>query len=209
MTMDEQTTSQEISHENEVILVNKALSGDQNAMTEIVLQHQRNVYNLALKLTGREDEAECILQDTFLKVFEKLSEFRQESRLGTWIHRIATNVALMRMRSRKNKYFVQIEEQPSDDEESYDLGHIAQSFDRDPLEQTLGEELKHNLGLAIRSLPAHLRLAFVLKDLEGMSLVEIAERVDKSVPAVKADLHRARLRLRRELAEFVEGGHHD
>jgi RNA polymerase sigma-70 factor (ECF subfamily) len=187
-------------------LVERARAGDEVARAEIVNQHMRNVYNLGLRLTGSEDEAENVLQDTFLKVFEKLDSFRADSQLGTWIHRIATNAALMKMRSRKNKYFVPIEDEPGDDEDEGDIGFIVQSLDRDPLELTLNDELGQRLEKAILTLPESLRTAFVLKDLEGMTMAEIAERVGKTVSAIKADLHRARLRLRAQLAEFVEGG---
>lgn len=187
-------------------LVRRANEGDRQARTEIVLQHQRNVYNLALRLTGDSQQAESILQETFLKVFEKLDNFRGDSRLGTWIHRIATNAALMRLRSRKGKYFVPIEEEPQrSEEEARDMAFIPRSLDRDPLELTLDEELRGKLEEAIASLPPHLRTAFVLKDLEGQSMAEIAEEVGKTVSAVKADLHRARVKLRRMLAEFVDG----
>lgn len=190
-------------------LVERAKRGDETAKSEIVQRHMRNVYNLGLRLTGSEEGAEEVLQEAFLKVFEKLDSFRADSQLGTWIHRIATNAALMRMRSRKNKYFVPIDEQPGNDEdEQTEFGMILESLDRDPLELTLDDEVRKKLEKAILTLPENLRTAFVLKDLEGMSMAEIAEEVGKTVSAIKADLHRARLRLRRQLAEFMVGGKH-
>ncbi|MFH0883950.1 MAG: sigma-70 family RNA polymerase sigma factor [bacterium] len=189
-------------------LVRKAVAGDASAKGEIVERHMRNVYNLALRLTGNPDEAENVLQDTFLKVFEKLNDFRADSQLGTWIHRIATNEALMRLRSKKGKWFVPIEEEPVNGEETGDIGFIVQSLDRDPLTLTLDDELRKKLEKAILSLPETLRTAFVLKDLEGLSMAEIGEKMGKTVAAVKADLHRARLRLRGRLAEFVDGRDH-
>ena len=184
-------------------LVRRAVAGDLEARSEIVRRHQRNVYNLGLRLIGREEEAECVLQDTFLKVFEKLDDFRGESRLGTWIHRIATNAALMRMRGRKGKHFVPIEEEAREEEGEADLAYIARSLDRDPLELTLNEELRRRLEEAIVMLPPALRTAFVLKDLEGLSVADIAGETGKSESAVKADLHRARLKLRAMLADMV------
>jgi RNA polymerase sigma-70 factor, ECF subfamily len=186
-------------------LIENALKGDTSAQTKIVEDHQKNVYNLGLRLTGREQEAECILQDTFLKVFEKLDTFRSDSQLGTWIHRIATNIALMRMRSQKGKYFQSIEEEIQDDEvQKGNFSFIAKSLDRDPLELTLNDELKERLEEAIASLPDSLRTTFVLKDLEGLSMAEISDETGKSISAVKATLHRARVRLREQLAEFVK-----
>ncbi len=192
--------------EKEKLLIEQALAGNDKARTEIVLQHQRNIYNLGLRLSGNEEEAECILQDTFLKVFEKLDNFRGQSKLGTWIHRIATNVALMRIRSKKGKYFVPIEEEINDDKEDRDVVHIAQSLDSSPLDLALNEELRQTLDRAIVELPPSLRTAFVLKDLHGLSMADIAEETGKTVSAIKADLHRARVKLRAKLVEFVEGG---
>jgi len=204
-TSDSDVDVDDYDPEEESALVQHALDGDRDARAEIVTRHQRNVYNLGLRLMGNPEQAECILQDTFLKVFEKLDSFRGDSRLGTWIHRIATNAALMRMRSRKGKYFIPIEDEVGrGDDESEDMTFIAQSLDRDPLELTLDSELRVKLEEAITSLPENLRTAFVLKDLEGQSMKEIADEVGKTVSAVKADLHRARLKLRAMLAEFVD-----
>jgi RNA polymerase sigma-70 factor (ECF subfamily) len=188
-------------------LIENALKGDNLARTRIVEEHQKNVYNLGLRLTGREHDAECILQETFLKVFEKLDTFKSNSKLGTWIHRIATNVALMRMRSQKGKYFTPIEEEIQDEEiQKGDFSFIAKSLDRDPLELTLNDELKEKLEDAITSLPESLRTIFVLKDLEGLSMADISDETGKSISAVKATLHRARVKLRKQLAEFVMEG---
>lgn len=198
----DRSIGRDLSEERE--LIKRAVAGDSESRTNIVLAHQRNVYNLALRLMGNEHEAECVLQDTFLKVFEKLPEFRAESQLGTWIHRIAANAALMRLRKKKNKHFVPIEDEPrKDDEEANTLSFVVKSLDRDPLELTMDEELRVKLGEAIESLPVNLRFPFVLKDLEGLSMAEIAEETGKTVAAVKADLHRARVKLRGMLAEFV------
>ncbi len=197
-------------HAQERELIRRAAQGDRDARTALVQEHQRNVYNLALRLTGSEAGAECVLQDTFLKVFEKLGEFRGESRLGTWIHRIATNAALMQLRAKKGKHFIAINEEPvSDEKGELEAGYIPRSLNRDPLEVTLNDELKRNLESAIAALPGHLRTAFVLKDLEGLTMAEISERTGKSLSAVKADLHRARVKLRGMLAEFVEEHEHE
>ncbi len=189
----------------EAELIRLALAGDREAKTKIVLTHRDNVYNLSLKLMGSSQEAESILQETFLTVFEKLERFRGDSKLGTWIHRIATNAALMRLRSRKGKYFVQIADDANEQDETAGIGsHVLPSLEMDPLQVALNDELKIKLNEAITSLPPHLRSVFVLKDLEGFSMAEIADQVDKTVSAVKADLHRARVKLRKQLCEFSE-----
>ncbi len=197
----------EMAREQE--LIQRALDGDTSAKTQIVLEHQENVYNLGLRLLGDEDAAEGVLQDTFLKVFEKLAGFKQNSRLGTWIHRIAANEALMLLRSKKGKYFVPIVEHPLESDDDEPPGFVAEAVNLDPLEITLNEELRRELEKAIYELPLHLRTAFVLKDLEGLTMAEIADETGKTVSAVKANLHRARVRLRERLTEVAgkdEGG---
>ncbi|HEX05513.1 MAG TPA: RNA polymerase sigma factor [Bacteroidetes bacterium] len=196
---------QEAERLAEAELIKAALSGDREARTTIVLNHRDNVYNLSLKLTGNKQEAESILQETFLTVFEKLGRFRGNSKLGTWIHRIATNAALMRMRSRKGKHFVQIADDVSESEDEAGIfGKILPSLEMNPEQLILNDELKNKLNEAIASLPLNLRTVFVLKDLEGLSMAEIADDVGKTVSAVKADLHRARVKLRAILCEFSE-----
>lgn len=160
------------------------------------------VYNLALKLLNNQEQAECALQDTFLKVFEKLDGFRGDSSLKTWIYRIAANTALMQLRQRKADPAT-LEESP-DTSASPKIANMLRSLDRDPLELLLDAEFEAALERAMASLPDSWRIPFVLKDIEGLSLQEIAEALKTTVPAVKAALHRGRSRLRDDLADFME-----
>ena len=182
-------------------LVQRALAGDLAAKSEIVRRHQDLVYNLALKLVSHPEAAECVLQDTFLKVFEKLGTFRQESSLQTWIYRIATNEALMRLRQRK--YTTVPVEEESAEEDTSRFTTMLKSLDRNPLELLLDNEFKAALERAMAELPDSWRIPFVLKDIEGLSLQEIADQLNTTVPAVKSALHRGRTALRNQLAEFI------
>ncbi len=182
-------------------LVQRALAGDLPAKSEIVRRHQDLVYNLALKLVSNPETAECVLQDTFLKVFEKLATFRQESSLQTWIYRIATNEALMRLRQRKFNV-ISVDEEPEDPETSR-FSSMLKSLDRNPLELLLDSEFKKALEEAMAELPDSWRVPFVLKDIEGLSLQEIADQLNTTVPGVKSALHRGRTALRNRLAEFI------
>lgn len=142
------------------------------------------------------------MQETFLKVFEKLPTFRQESSLRTWIYRIATNEALMRLRQRKGN-LVSVEEEP-DEGEAARFSVMLKSLDRNPLELLLDSEFKRALEKAMAELPDSWRIPFVLKDIEGFSLQEIADQLNTTVPAVKSALHRGRTALRDRLADFIE-----
>lgn len=172
------------------------------ARTDIVLQHQELVYNLSLKLMNEADKAENVLQDTFLKVFEKLDTFKGNSSLQTWIYRITTNTALMTLRQRKGTV-ITLEEDP-DSEQKAKYQAMLRSLDRDPLELLMDSEFKEALERAMSKLPDSWRIPFILKDIEGHSLKEVAETLNTSVPAVKAALHRGRSALRDHLADFID-----
>jgi RNA polymerase sigma-70 factor (ECF subfamily) len=183
-------------------LVRRAVSGDLRAKAEIVHRHQDLVYNLALKLTGNSGDAETVLQESFLKIFEKLGGFRQESSLRTWIYRITANEALMLLRRRKGAPISM--EVESEEEATPRYRQMLASLDRNPLELLLDNEFRNALEKAMIELPDSWRVPFVLKDIEGLSLQEVADDLGITVPAVKAALHRARVALRNRLAEFIE-----
>ncbi len=178
------------------------MAGDVQAKTEIVLNYQELVYNLALKFLGEPDEAENVLQDTFLKVFEKLHTFEGKSSLKTWIYRIAANEALMALRKRKGEH-LSLDENP-DEELKQKYRVMLKSLDRDPLELLMDSEFKDALEAAMKVLPDSWRIPFVLKDIEGLSLQQVADTLNTTVPAVKAALHRGRSALRDRLADFIE-----
>ncbi|MFH1861868.1 MAG: sigma-70 family RNA polymerase sigma factor [bacterium] len=178
------------------------MAGDLEARSAIVDQHQQMVYNLALKLTNDAKDAECVLQEAFLKIFENLGSFRGESSLRTWIYRITTNAALMLLRRRKGAFASM-----DDDQNSSEMAYLAQmlkSLDKSPLELVLDAEFQTALQKALAELPDSWRVAFVLKDIEGLSLQEIAESLGTTVAAVKAVLHRGRKALRDRLSDFME-----
>lgn len=186
----------------EIELVERAKNGDKKALSAIVKDNEQLVFNTALRLLGNTEDAECVMQETFLKVFQAIESFKGESSLSTWIYRIATNFALMRLRERKKGY---------DGFDDIDL-HVSKStieaFNRsvgnNPHRAVENSELRERMNAAIDELPPKFKSVFVLKDIDGLSLKEIAEMNDMSLPAVKSNLHRARLFLRDRLAEFAE-----
>lgn len=183
-------------------IVKRAKRGDRIAQAEIVQKYERMVYNLGLKLMGNQDEAEHILQETFLKVLQSLPNFKEQSQISTWIYRIATNEALMMLRRKKREYALLTNE---DEIELKDYSHLTQSFANTPLEDLLNSELRDKMKASIELLPDKYKSVFVLKDIEGLSLKEISDIMGMSLAAVKSNLHRARLFLREKLAEFING----
>lgn len=180
-------------------LIERAVKGDRQAQAEIVYQHEKMVYNLALKLVGNPEDAENILQETFLKILESLHTFKGGSALSTWIYRIATNFALMHLRSKKRN-FVSIDDYPLDEKRDY--SQFIKITEADPLKDLINTELKENLQAAIDSLPPKFKTVFILKDIDGLSLKEISSVLKISLPAVKSNLHRARLFLRNQLMDY-------
>lgn len=180
-------------------LIRLAKSGDRSAQAKIVKDHEKMVYNLGLKLLGDAEKAECVLQETFLKVLQALPKFEEKSQLSTWIYRIATNQALMRLRSKK-RHFVSIDEDLDNDGRDHSV--FVKSLEADPLGDLLNQELKEKMDRAIEKLPENYKTVFIMKDIEGLALKEIAEILDLSLPAVKSNLHRARVTLRNKLADM-------
>ena len=182
-------------------IIRQAKAGDSLAQAKIVETYEMMVYNLALRLTGNRDEAEGVLQETFLRVLESIKSFRGDSKLGTWIYRIATNYALMKLRKRKKKFY-SLDEYTLDSERDYSA--FNRSIEENPESMLYNSELRVAMDEAIESLPPKYKTAFIMKDIEGFSLKEVADVLKMNVATVKTHIHRARLYLRDKLAEFVE-----
>jgi RNA polymerase sigma-70 factor (ECF subfamily) len=189
-------------NQSEKELVAQAIKGDKSAIARIISDNEGLIYNTALRLLADPDEAECVLQETFLKVLQVLPDFKGQSSLSTWIYRIATNFALMRLRDKKKSFdgIENIDSKVSNEA----LEHFNRSIGNNPLRAVMNSELRGAMDNAIADLPSKFRSVFVLKDIEGYSLKEITEMLGMSLAAVKSNLHRARLFLRDQLAEFVE-----
>ena len=177
-------------------LVRKAQADDDRAFGELVSRYETKVFSLALKMVRNPEDAEDVLQDTFLRAYRGIKSFKGNSTFSTWIYRITANSALMRLR-KKQLPTVSIE----DADERETPVNIA-DWSPGPVEQLLSQELQRVMNEAIEALPAEFRQVFVLRDIEEMSNVEVAEILDLSVAAVKSRLHRARLKVRNRLATY-------
>jgi RNA polymerase sigma-70 factor (ECF subfamily) len=177
-----------------------AQTGDQAAFAEIVERHSPTVYNLALRLMNNPQEAEEVLQETFISAFRALNRFEGRSRLGTWLYRIAYNAALMRLRKREVPT-LSIDE-PVTNEEGERLPRQLVDWTALPDQVLLTGELRSVLNAAMARLPESLRSVFVLRDLEGLSTAETAEVLNLTETNVKVRLHRARLALREQLNAY-------
>jgi RNA polymerase sigma-70 factor (ECF subfamily) len=179
-------------------LVRRAKDGDEAAFQELLERHQGRVYHHALRLMGNAQDAEEVLQDTFLQVYRNLGRFEERSRFSTWVYRIATNEALMRLRRASRTREVFLEDALGRDSDS--PVESIRDFSRSALEEVEGRELLGILGRLLAEMPEDHRAVFAMRDIDGLTNAEVAEVLETSVGAVKSRLHRARLYLRDRLS---------
>jgi RNA polymerase sigma-70 factor, ECF subfamily len=188
-------------------LLARAQAGDIAAFEELVEAHRDKVFGLALRMTRSEADAAEVAQETFLSAYQHLQDFRGDAAFGSWVHRIAANHALMRLRHLR---VVQAVEEDLQVPEFTERGSLAQyperDWSRDAEEKALDAELGQAIQQATDRLPEGYREVFLLKDVEGLSYEQISELTGDSVPAIKSRLHRARLALREAIDQFYSPG---
>ncbi len=187
---------------DELTLVAQARDGDTRAFGELVRRYEGKIFRLAQHITQNREDAEDVLQETFMKAYEHLDQFQGNSKFYTWIVRIAVNQALMKLRRRKTDKSVSLDETIDTGEDTI-VREIA-AWDENPEQKFSREELGGVLDTAIQSLEPLYRSVFVLRDLEELSTEETAEALHLSVPAVKSRLLRARLQLREKLTRYFK-----
>ena len=180
-------------------LVERILAKDVQAFNELVSRYENKVYRLAIKLTRNETLAEEVLQEVFLRVYEKLHTFRGESQFSSWLYRIAANVCFAKLNSEKKHAHSDLDDELPQVETGGGLGDV---WIETPDQSVLSDEAQRLISEAIDKLPEDFRVVLVLRDVEGMSNDEVSRILGLSVPAVKSRLHRARLALRKRLAGY-------
>lgn len=176
-------------------------AGDQRELARLVDIYSERVYRLALKILNDPQDAEDILQETFLKAMRALPSFEGRSSLSTWIYRIATNEALMLLRKRKHGNF-SLDDMKYDESEEGERELQIIDWCCLPERELISGEARKFLDKAIESLPDLLKLVFILRDIEGLSIRETAETLNLTDVTVKTRLLRARLFLRDKLSTY-------
>ena len=182
----------------EAALVQRCTEGDESACADLVAEHQRMVFQLALNLLGDRDEALDLSQEVFLRVFRTIHRFRGQSSLRTWIYRIAVNQARNRHRFWRRRHRA---DQVSLDQHLADHGDLISVVQATPERVLAQKELATQLNQALDGLPFDQRIAIVLREIDGLSYEEIAYSLGVAVGTVKSRLTRARQALRSELRE--------
>jgi RNA polymerase sigma-70 factor, ECF subfamily len=187
---------------DEMGLVHAAKGGDLEAFSQLVNRYDRNIFRIAQHITHNEEDAQDVVQDAFLKAYQNLEQFQENSKFYTWLVRIAVNEALMKLRKRRTDRTVSLDEDVETEEGS--MPREVADWSPNP-EQLYGQsELGDILKKTVQGLPPGFRTVFVLRDVEGLSTEETAEMLNLSVPAVKSRLLRARLQLRERLARYFK-----
>ena len=176
-----------------------------DAADRLVERYGDRVYRLAMRITGLKEDAEEAAQDALWTAARKIQMFKGESAFGSWIYRITANAAYQKLRTRRQKSAeIAIEDVlPSLDGDGRHFEPMDDWSNRVD-EQALQGELRQVLQRAIDGLPADYRTALVLHDVEGLSNPDIAEALNISLPAVKSRVHRSRLFVRKQLADYLK-----
>ena len=198
--MNEYAESPNTGGEDDLALIELVLAGERRAFEPLVRKHERRVFRIALAVLGNVEDAEDAMQDTFVKVFRHLDQFRRESRFTTWLIRIAVNASLQKRQARKLS--VSLDESPH--VESRSLPGRFEPWTADPEKLHGKREIRQLVERAIQDLPPIYRETLILRDIEEMSAEEAAEALGITVPALKSRLLRARLLLRESLSPHFE-----
>lgn len=177
-------------------------AGDRDEFARLVDGYSGPIYRLALKILNDAQDAEEVLQESFIKAYRHLSTFEGRSSLATWLYRIAVNEALMMVRQRHPNVVSMDEEVQTNDGDLEPLQIV--DWHNLPEDELLSAETQTVLDSAVLRLPDTLRVVFVLRDIQDLSVKETAEALNLSETAVKTRLLRARLRLREYLSTYFK-----
>jgi len=179
-------------------MIAAVLAGEIQLYHELIRPYERSVYVMALSYMKNEADAEDVAQEAFIRAFRKLESFRAESKFSTWLISITINEARTRLRRQALVRMEPLDQLPDEDK------GISPALLRDwreiPSEAVERREVRNLIQLAVEQLPDIYREVFLLRDVEELTISETAEALNISIPSVKVRLHRARMRLQKQLA---------
>jgi RNA polymerase sigma-70 factor, ECF subfamily len=175
--------------------VRRVLTGEKEAFGELVQRHSRTVFRVAFRMTGREQDAEEVVQETFMRAYRNLEKFESRANFGTWVYRIAVNCSLDLLGKRPAGYTYQIADEPE-----IEAGEIqVAGDDPDPERMTFSGQMGDLIERAMRERTEIERTAFILRHMEGKSMEEIGEALGQKPNSAKQSVFRAVQKLRRAL----------
>jgi len=180
-------------------LVSAFKEGDKSGFVALLIRYTEKVHNLAMRITRNPEDAEEILQDVFLTIYNKIDMFEGKSAFSSWLYRITANTSFMKLRKRRQQAAVSLDDAGPACEDSPALRR-SDTSDVDYMSSR--HELRQALESAIVRLPDEYKTIFILRDVDGLSNQEVGDILNLSVAAVKSRLHRSRLMLRRKLVRY-------
>lgn len=196
------------SHRKDDALLSRLKAGDEGALTDLIDLYGSKVYQLAFRYLRNKEDAEEIAQDVIFRVYRKVRAFRGDSALSSWIYRITFNAAMSRLRTARYQYAQSEDRQGASREREQPASFVKnEPADWSNLadERVLRAQLRRRVVHAILSLPAIYRAPVMLRDIQGMSTEEASALLRVKDQTLKSRLHRGRLILRKQLADFAGG----
>lgn len=188
-------------------VVAQVLAGDKDAFRVLVERHSRSIFRVMYRMTGNQQDAEEIVQETFLRAYKGLEKFELRSNFGTWLYRIAVNRALDLLSSRKTQMYTKDTYQIADNPDPEERHQVQlQAPDPGPDRMLISAEIKRKLARAMGLLTPAERVAFTMRHMEGHSIEEISQVLNVKASAAKNCVFRAVQKLRQELEPFARPG---
>jgi RNA polymerase sigma-70 factor (ECF subfamily) len=176
------------------------IEGENELFHELIQPYERNVYLSAYSILRNPSDAEEVAQEALLKAFSHLDQLRSTNKFKAWLLLIAVNEAKMRRRKQHQHLYESLEEQTMETEESEFMPRQFADWREIPSEILERKEIRTAVQNALSSLPEKYRDVFILRDMQHLSVTETAQVLRLTIPAVKTQLHRARLQMREQLA---------
>jgi RNA polymerase sigma-70 factor (ECF subfamily) len=193
--------------DSDALAVERTLAGERDAFRVLVERHSHNIFRLAYRMTGNRHDAEEVVQEAFLRAYQKLGQFAARANFGTWVYRIAANYAIDRMRQRqKEEARRQNPSTETEDRMGQDPLNHVQDEKPTPERLTQSLELREQMERALAALSHAERTAFVMRHWEGCGIEEIAEALKSNSSAAKNTIFRAVQKLRKTLQPLVGTG---
>jgi RNA polymerase sigma-70 factor, ECF subfamily len=200
--------SVEVAGDSDAVAVERTLAGDRDAFRVLVERHSQSVFRLAYRMTGNQQDAEEVVQEAFLRAYQKLEQFAERANFGTWVYRIAANYTIDRMRQRRSEDAKRAMAARSRDEgaEEIDLMSVVPDSAPSPERLAQSRQLAEHMRRALDGLTPAERTAFVMRHWGGSGIEEIAATLESSSTAAKNTVFRAVQKLRAALEPFVVAG---
>jgi RNA polymerase sigma-70 factor, ECF subfamily len=197
MTTERAQSEAQVAVGGDLDLVHASKNGDVEAFEQLVKRYDRKLIRIAQSVTRNREDSQDAVQETFLKVFQKLGDFREESQFSTWLFRIVVNQSLMKLRTRRPIREFSLDESfaAEEDASSLEVSDPAAT----PEQLCWASELRGIFLKTLQELRPILRTVFILRDVEGLTIDQTAKALSVSQEAVKARLWRVRLQLRERL----------